>query len=114
MAKTIKEEVAATLSKSGKNVKDAVIANLAQVEIDKRIDLVTKGVKKLDELQKAQNKMKPDNVTYNDDGSEASATWSKSKLDERNKGSERISKLSKAIDNALDKNEYDQLSKLVN
>ena len=46
MEKTIQEAVAEKITQSGENVANTVIEKLAEVEISKRVDAITKAVQK--------------------------------------------------------------------
>lgn len=93
--------------------RELVVEHFAKQEAEKQGTALIKGLDKLSSLERDLNKInRPDVKTYNEDGSEASATWSKDRLDERKKLSEQIEKLSKAIDKADDKGDFADLYNL--
>lgn len=93
--------------------RELVVEHFAKMEAEKQGTALIKGLDKLSALERDLNKInRPDVKTYNEDGSEASSTWSKDRLDERKKLSEQIEKLSKAIDKADDKGDFADLYNL--
>ncbi len=90
-----------------------VVEHFAKLEAEKQGTALIKGLDKLSSLERDLNKInRPDVQTFNEDGSVASASWSKDRLDERKKLSEQIEKLSKAIDKADDKGDFADLYNL--
>jgi hypothetical protein len=101
--------VADRISKIAPAVTDKVIEHLVNKELMRRSEAVINGMSELDKLKNEARKMKPDMISYNLDGSIASSTWSKAKLDEKNKADQKIEKITKAIDKALTDNDYSDL-----
>lgn len=56
--------------------------------------------------------IKPDQVFYAEDGSVASSTYSEAKFKEKKKIADRIEKITNAINQALEKNDWDAITKL--
>ena len=108
---TIQEEVAKKISTSGSHVKETVINTLAQIEINRRVDLITKGIAKQDTLKKEFDKINRDDITTYVKGVPTSA-MSDSRFKEIKKAEEGLEKLSKALDKALDDNTADSYNKL--
>lgn len=108
---TIQEEVAKKISESGNTVKDTVIGALAQIEINRRVDLVTKAIGKQDALKKDFDKINKDDITTFVDRKPVSA-MSDARFKEIKKAEEAMEKLSKAIDKALFENTTDSYNKL--
>lgn len=90
-----------------------VVEHFAKLEAEKQGTALIKGLDKLSNLERDLNKInRPDIKTFNEDGSEASASWSKDRLEERKKLTEQIEKLTKAIDKADDKGDFADLYNL--
>ena len=111
METTIQEAVAEKIIKSGENIANTVIEKLAEVEILKRIDIITKAVQNQEQLEKDLKKInKNDVVTYIE--GIPTEVMSKNRFEEIKKGKEKIEKLTKAIDFALTQNSFDAYNKL--
>ena len=111
METTIQEAVAEKIIKSGENIANTVIEKLAEVEILKRIDIITKAVQNQEHLEKDLKKInKNDVVTYIE--GIPTEVMSKNRFEEIKKGKEKIEKLTKAIDFALTQNSFDAYNKL--
>lgn len=108
---TIQEEVAKKISESGNTVKNIVIDVLAQVEITRRIKLITKGIAKQDTLKKEFDKINRDDTTTYVDRKPVSS-MSEARFKEIKKAEEVLDKLGKALDKALDENTADSYNKL--
>ena len=108
---TIQEEVAKKISESGNTVKETVIGALAQIEINRRVDLITRAITAQDKQKEAFNKINRDDVTTYVDRKPVSA-MSDARFKEIKKAEEGIEKLSKAIDKALAENTNDSYNKL--
>lgn len=111
---TITENVAQQLCNSGPQIMERVITHFVEKEVSRRSETAIKALDKLDKLQKEGNKIKPDIISYGDDGKIASQSWSKQKIDERNANAAKIVKLQAALDKALDTNDFSDLFNLVN
>jgi len=113
-SKTLMKEVSEKVEMSSKSVKDKVVEMLAEKEVQARTDATMSVLSKLNETNKALNKVKPDNVSYDQDGKEVSATYSKAKFDERKKLLETRDSLDKALTLALVKNDFSKVKELAN
>lgn len=111
---TIGEKVAEQLGNSGLQITERVITHLVEKEVSRRSEAVIKALDSLDKLVKEGKKIKPDIVTYGDDGKISSQSWSKQKIDERNANETKTTKLQAVLDKALDKNDFSDLFSLVN
>ena len=105
----IKEAVAVKLSQSSALVAETVIAQLAQETVDKRVQQITQAYTELDKLQKDYFRLKADIISFNEDGSVKEQAFSKERLEERKKSLERQEKIQKAIDKALDKDDWSDI-----
>jgi len=114
MSTDIAKEVAEMLAARSGEVKRRVIESLAEEELSFRVKLVRTGLDKLRELKRALDKIRPDNVSYNGDGTLHNELWSKPKLEEKKKATESYGKLDAALAKALDdKPDYEPLKKLI-
>ena len=111
MKKTIQEAVAEKITQRGENVANTVIEKLAEVEISKRVDDITKAVQKQEQLEKDLKKINKNDVVTYIEGTPAEV-MSKNRFEEIKKGKEKIDKLTKAIDFALTQNSFDAYNKL--
>ena len=112
-ATTIRESISKKIKESNPAVLEGVIDSLVKEEIEKRKDMVKKGVEKYEELEKVFKKTKPDHVLYNLDGTEQSSSWSKDGLDKFNKAKKELETLNAAIESAIVQTNYEPLSKIV-
>jgi hypothetical protein len=113
-AGTIRESISKKIKESNPTVVEGVIDSLVKDELEKRKEMVKKGVEKYEELEKAFNKMKPDHIMYNLDGTEQSSSWSKDGLEKYNKAKKELEALNTAIENAITQTNYEPLSKVIN
>lgn len=92
-------------------VSDIVVGKLADVEISKRVDSITKAVQKLETLEKEYKKVnRPDLITYV--GDEKKEATSEARFKEIAKAKQNVENLEKAINAALEKNDTDSYNKL--
>lgn len=101
MAITVHTAVVARIKELAPSVEQKLIDHLAQIEITRRSDVLIKTWENLDKLEKMFKKLNADIKTYNEDGTVKDESYSKARLDERNKTSGKIDKWKKAIDKAL-------------
>ncbi len=111
MSKTIQEAVAEKIAQKGTNVAEIVVDKLVDIEIQRRVEIITKAIKKQDDSGKEFSKLnKNDVVTYiNGEPNEA---MSKNRFDEIKKAKEQLDKLGKLINDALTQNTTDAYNKL--
>jgi hypothetical protein len=111
---TVKQLVTQRLAENaGGVVREKVVTLMVEEEIEKRTVAVVAVVKKLDEATKALKKVNvPDNEQFDVDGKVVSATYSKTKLDDIKKAKELLAKLTKALDLALEQNNFDKVFEL--
>jgi hypothetical protein len=113
MEKTIQEAVAEKVVKNGQNVATIVIDKLAEIEIQKRVDIITKSVLKEDQLEKDLKKInKNDIIQYQHVGNQPMEAMSKTRWDEIKKMKEKIAKLQQSIEFALVQNSLEAYNKL--
>lgn len=107
---TLAMKVAERIAGSGTQVENAVVAVLANKEIERRTNLVVSTMAELDKLDKEHKKMKPDQVFYKEDKSVLSEGFSKAVIESREKNRVRFNKISKALDKALNTNDFGDLN----
>lgn len=112
MTTTITSVVAERLAQISPQVNERVIEHLVNVELEKRSNAIVSGLENLRGLQNDLKKIKPDQVSVDENGNEVSATYSKSKFEERKKLLEQIAKVEKALDLAIDKGDMSKLYEL--
>lgn len=110
---TIRETISKKIKESNPEVLSGVIDTLVKEEVEKRKEMVRKGIEKYEELDKAFKKMKPDNVILDGEGKEIQSGWSKDGLEKYNKAKKELETLNSAIENALTQTNYEPLSKLL-
>lgn len=98
----IREKVGERLAQTGPEIEKRVIDHFAEIEVAKRSNAIVAAMEKLDANNKELNKLsKPDQVSYNLDGSIKEEAFSKERIDARAKLIEKNNKISKAIEKAL-------------
>lgn len=113
--KTISVVVAEQLSELGsKKVVDSVVNILVNKEIENRSTLLLSAIKQFEELNKQLNKIQPDMVSYNEDGTKVASNWSKQKLEEKRKIEEKIKKIDNAVNKATEQNDWSSINNLGN
>lgn len=109
---TLLESVAQQITKASGKVSDIVIEKLVQVEINNRVELITKAVKKFEEFNNHLKKInRPDVINFDAEGNEVRLTSANRKKDIDSQ-KDKISKLEAAIDNALGQNTVEAYKKL--
>lgn len=106
----VAEKIAATGSKTAV---DMVVDSLVKTEVNRRADALEKGLKLHEDTFRELRKVKPDQVTFNLDGTKATETYSKAVIDNNKKLNEKLAKIEKAVVNATDNNQWSDLFNLV-
>ena len=107
---TVKETVTERLGNVGPTVRESVVTLLVNAEVDRRTTAVVTVVKKLYEATAALKKInRADVETFNEDGTVASAAFSKPRLEDIKKSKETIAKLEKALEEAFDKSDFQKV-----
>jgi F0F1-type ATP synthase beta subunit len=110
---TLKEDVAAKIAGLGPEVQSGVVEVLVEQVRKKRIDAVLTALNLKDEKEKELKKIKPVQ-TFNADSTVASETFSKADNDNRKKLTETVTKIEKALNEALGETpNYENLFKVV-
>lgn len=106
----VREEVASILANNGKDrVRAAIVQKLADEEVAKRTELVLTAMNALSRLRADLKKFKPDQKGFDVDGKLISEMYSEAKTQERKKLGEKIEKLEKSINLALENDDYSKL-----
>lgn len=112
METTIQEAVAQKIAGSGETVKNTVVDILANGEINKRVDSITKAISKIDLLEKEYKKInKSDITTYVNNAPVES--MSQNRFNDIKKSKDKFDNLTNAFNIALETNTqeaYDKLS----
>lgn len=108
----INTEVANRLAAISPVVTEKVIDHLVSKEVNRRADAVITALGSIDKFTAELKKHKPDVVSYDDAGAVVSASWTKAKLEEKNKVENSIKKLNAAVEKALNENDYADLFNL--
>ena len=108
----IHTEVAEIVSKSNGEVRQRVVNSLVEERLKKNESLILDGLGKLKtmrtELEQAKRK---GSVNYGLDGKPlGSPSFTKAQIDEMKKSQEKLTKLEKALETALDKGDYSKLA----
>lgn len=108
---TIQNKIAEQISTLAPAVEDEVVKALVNRQLNKRSTAVVSAVDLLERLEIDLRKINPEK-TYDKDGNVVSEYYTKQKLEERNKLLQKIEKLNKALNKALEKSDYGDLYNL--
>lgn len=101
-ASSLLAEVADRVKGSAPQVRAQLLDNMVSRELAKRVDTLDKALQKRTELARDLNKVnRPDQETFNADGSTATQSYTKARLEEIKKAKEALSKLDNAIEKAF-------------
>jgi hypothetical protein len=104
--------VATRLGESSEAIKTAVIDTLVSKELTTRADKIMATMTMADNVKRDLRKIKPDQVILNLDGTTSSEGYSKAKLEEHKKLTDRLAKIEKAINTALTDGDYSKINEL--
>lgn len=103
-------DVADRVKQSGPDVYNRLRDAMVEKEISERVSLLDKALQKRFTLMTDLRKVdKPDNEAFNADGSLASGTYSKARLEEIKKAKEALQKHEGALEKALATNDFSKL-----
>lgn len=103
---SVQVKVAEQITGLSPQVEDKVVGVLVGRELTRRSDALVKVMDAHEKLGKDMQRLKPDQISYNEKGEKVAETFSKSKLDERAKLQKNIDKHANAINKALEKAEF--------
>ena len=111
---TLKETVAEKIAGLGPVVHEAVATALADQVKEKRVKAVLTALNLKEETEKELKKIKPEQ-TFDGDGKVVSEFYTKANFESRKKVTEKLAKIEKALNEALDpeKPNYENLFKVV-
>lgn len=111
---TLKETVAEKIAGLGPVVHEAVATALADQVKEKRVKAVLTALNLKEETEKELKKIKPEQ-TFDGDGKVVSEFYTKANFETRKKTTEKLAKIEKALNEALDpeKPNYENLFKVV-
>jgi hypothetical protein len=112
MANSVQLTIAEQISKIGPAVQGKIVDIMVERELDKRSTAFVQVMDKLSKLEKDMKKIRPDMVFYNGEGKVASENFSKAKIDERGKLTQQIEKLTKALNKALEQEDFGDVYQL--
>lgn len=111
-AADIGTKIAEGISKLGPDIEEGLIAGRVERELNKRVTALTQVYEKLERLNKDAKKLKPDQVSYDDEGNEVSRTWSENALKGKKELADKIGKFERVIETALTKGDFSEVYKL--
>lgn len=94
-------------------IRRRVVESFAEEEINRRANLLTRALQARDAKYKEIQKLKPDNVFFNENGEQTSATWSKDALKKMQEAKKQLNKMDNAINKAVNNADYSGLQKFV-
>ena len=110
---SIKETLAEKLLNSGSDVKSNILDTLYNRELTTRTDACLKLLTKIEEKEKELKKLKvSDNNIYDEGGTVVAGGYSKGRIDEIKKVKEELDKLNRALENALENNDFSKALEL--
>lgn len=113
--RTLRSTIAEQIAGISSAVNDRVVSALVEAEAQKRADTIVKGLDKLQTREREGYQLaKGDVVTYNEDGTVATQTFTQDRLKARKENNEKMDKLVRALDKAIDKGDMSDLYKIVN
>jgi len=112
--KSINTAVAETITKLGsQRVVDTVVEKMVSTEINRRAEALAAGIKLYEDTRRELNKVKPDQVSLDENGQKVSETFSKAAFEAKKKLIEKLAKVDKIIVAATEKDNWGDLYNLV-
>lgn len=109
---TIHATVATRLAAAAPSIQDAVVDALVAKVLEARKSALLQALDEVSKCDRELNKLRPDMVTYTENGQKASESYSKKAVDERQRLQSRKSKIIQAVELAMETNSNDTWSKL--
>ena len=106
---TLQTTVTSNIAESNILVTTKVVDFFVEREVTRRVTALTTAIQELDKADKEILKFKPDQKSLDKDGNAISETYSPAKFEERKKAVDKASKLRKAIERALNENQFGDL-----
>lgn len=111
VAVTILKETSEAINNASGEIRKRVIDHFAGQKIDERVDLLTRALKNRDDKWKEIQKMRPDQVQYDESGKEVNSFWSKEQSEKRKGLLKSLNKMDRAINRAVNDADYEGLRK---
>lgn len=105
-------EVADILGKSHGTVRTRLVQSLVEREQVKRVDMLDNGMRKLKELEREVNKIRPED-SFDAQGNKVPGNFTKAQFETLKKAKEKRDKLASALEKAFNGEGFDKLSNLV-
>ena len=99
--KDIRTAVTDRLKGSGEHVQQILMDKFTADEVDRRVGLILLAYNKLEGFENDLRKIRPDNVSYDLEGTETSSGYSKANIDKIKSCRKNIDQLTKLIENCL-------------
>lgn len=113
MSKDMQQIVATRIGELGPKAKEHAIEVLIAKELEKRSTQIVAAFSEYDELSRRIRRFdKPDILSYDREGKEVGAAFSKSQLEERKKIQDRMDKIEVGLTNAVEKSDFQKLNDL--
>lgn len=103
---TIQTAVAERIVGLGPSVEDKVINVMVDKELTRRSDALVSVIGKLEQEERSFRKLGADQKTYDEKGGVVATYFSKGRVDERQKAEKKITKMTSAINKALEKGDF--------
>lgn len=107
----IREALKQGIKDTQEGAKQKVVDHYVQKEVDRRSDLIIKGLEKLESLEKARDQIKPDNVIKDAEGKVIQNGYAEATYGKLEKSKQAVEKLNKALNGALKEANYEALEK---
>lgn len=109
---SVQIKVAESIANITPKVEDQVVEVLVERELEKRATAIVKAMDTLSKFEGELKKIRPDQTSFSETGEKISETYSKAKLEEKNKLQQKIDKNTKAINKALETGDYQDVYNL--
>ena len=107
-----KEVNAVVAEKSKTEVRQRVVDTLVEAELSRRANALAGALTKRADAAKELSKIEPDQVAFGEDGKKLSATYSSKAALARKQAKEKLDKIDRAIDAAINNADYQSLEKI--
>lgn len=115
MAESVAAKVAEKLKALGPGaIEEAAINVMVDRTVKKRTDAVVSVLDKIDSGERELRKLAPDQVAYDEGGKKTGETYSKAVVEQRQQATQKIGKLRKALDKALNEGDFGDVLNLSN
>jgi len=109
---TIRMKVAERIAEIIPRVETEVVEHMIQKEVDKRTNATIQVLAKLDDAERDLRKAGPDVQQFDENGKKTHESFSKARIEQRNKLKGKIAKFTGAITKAYDKDDWSDLFNL--